>query len=173
MAPTAKLSLLLILAMAMLSARADHHKETNMVVYFQDYVGVPNATGIPFADIPGKLWTFISFGTVYCTDDPLTEGIDRDSAPVGRGQGLYVTSALDGSSLLVLVSILFTNKKYKGSTLQIQGTSRIFEKYREVSVVSGTGKFRFARGYATFETVLVDSANGYSVIQCNITVRSG
>lgn len=82
-----------------------------------------------------------------------------------------MTSALDGSNTHVLISIVFTNSKYNGSTLEVQGASRQIDNVREVAVVAGTGKFRYARGYATFETVYLDMSLAYSVIQCNVTVK--
>ena len=45
-----------------------------------------------------------------------------------------------------LMSLVFTNKEYNSSTLEIQGVDRFYQKYREVSVVLGTGIFRLARG---------------------------
>ncbi|XP_030539659.2 pterocarpan synthase 1-like [Rhodamnia argentea] len=146
---------------------------TEMVLYFQDFATGPNATLLPVAGIAGKLWTFSQFGTVFVTDDFITETPDPDSPLVGRGQGVYVTSALDGSSTHVAFSIVFANRAYNGSTLQIQGTGKQFEAVREYSVVGGTRKFRFAQGYTTFETVSADVRRGYSVIRCNVTVRSG
>ena len=124
--------------------------------------------------VPGKIWSFTSFGTVFVTDDPITEAPDPNSAPAGRGRGMYITSALDGSTTHVLISIVFTNRQFSGSTLEIQGSSPQFQKYREVSVVSGTGTgpLRFARGYAIYETVFVDTPIGYSVIKCNVTIRN-
>ncbi|WJZ99338.1 hypothetical protein VitviT2T_017789 [Vitis vinifera] len=83
-----------------------------------------------------KIWSFTSFRIVFVTDDPITEASDPNSTPVGRG----------------------------GSTLEIQGSSPHFQKYKEVFVVSETGRLRFARGYAIFETVFVDTPIGYSVI---------
>ncbi|XP_050379916.1 pterocarpan synthase 1-like [Argentina anserina] len=145
-------------------------RETKLSMYFQDFSAGPNISAVPIAGIAGKLWRFDQFGTVIVTDDRLTVAPSPRSATVGRGQGLAVTSSLDGRNAHVLLSIVFTNKKYNGSTLEIQGTSRQFEAVREVSVVSGTGKFRFARGYATFETYSVDSPNAYAVIRFNITV---
>ncbi|KAK3020422.1 hypothetical protein RJ639_047728 [Escallonia herrerae] len=142
-----------------------------MTLYFQDWSGGPNATVVPITGLPGHLWSFHSFGTVFCTDDPITEGLDGKSAKIARAQGMYVTSALDGSNTHVVISVVFTNKEYNGSTLEIQGASRQFDKVREVSVVAGTGKFRYARGYVTFETVYLDMSIAYSVIQCNVTVK--
>ncbi|XP_008342113.1 dirigent protein 1-like [Malus domestica] len=92
----------------------------------------------------------------------ISTGVDRNSASVGRVQGSSMTSGLDGRNALVLLSIVFTDKKHNGSTLEIQGTSKQFEEIRELSVVSGSGKFRFVRGYTTFETVVVDLPNSYA-----------
>ncbi|KAL6135232.1 hypothetical protein ACLB2K_067460 [Fragaria x ananassa] len=137
------LALLLVFAMSTsaLSSQASVLKETRMVLYFQDFSGGPNATSIPIAGIAGKLWTFTQFGTVYVTDDTMTEGPSRKSAIVGRVQGMTVAVALDGSNALVLVSLVFTNREYNGSTIEIQGNSKQFQLLREVAVVSGTGKF--------------------------------
>lgn len=83
-----------------------------------------------------------------------------------------MTSALDGTNTHVLISIIFTNSSnYNGSTLEVQGASLQIDKVREVAVVAGTGKFRYARGYATFETVFMDRSISYSVIRCNVTVK--
>ncbi|KAL6135238.1 hypothetical protein ACLB2K_067466 [Fragaria x ananassa] len=73
-----------------------------------------------------------------------------------------------------LEQFMFTNKEYNGSTLEIQGNSILREPVRELSVVSGTGKFWFARGYAmceTAETYSVDSLIGYAVVRFNVTVE--
>ena len=99
----------------------------------------------------------------------MTETFDQNSAEVGRAQGIFVTSAFDGSTFTLLMSIVFTSKEYKGSTLQIQGADRQFESPRESAVVGGTGKFRFAKGYVTFETFHVEKY--YDVIRCNISVQ--
>ncbi len=82
-----------------------------------------------------------------------------------------MASALDGLSALIVFSVRFTNKEYNGSTIEIQGNSILMEPVRELSVVSGTGKFRFARGYATCETYFVDTPAGYGVVRLNITVE--
>lgn len=165
--------LLSVLVISLYLAEAANLKETQLSLYFQDISahGNPNATVIPVAGIAGKAWTFTQFGTVYVTDDYITETADPNSPEVGRGQGMYVTAGLDGLNSHVTLSIVFTNKEYSGSTLQIQGVSKQFEPVREVAVVAGTGKFRFARGYATFETHLLDIPTQYSVIRCNVTVQ--
>ena len=167
------LFLVLVLATVTYLAKAADLNETQLSLYFQDIsaFGNPNATVIPVAGIAGKAWTFTQFGTVFVTDDYITETSDPNSPEVGRAQGMYVTAGLDGLNSHVMISIVFTNKEYNGSTIQIQGVSKQFEAVREVAVVAGTGKFRFARGYATFETYFLDIPAQYSVIWCNVTVQ--
>lgn len=170
--PPSKLSLLFLLAILVSSSRAfdNQLKENNMTLYFQDFVGGPNATVAIVTGIPGKVWSFFSFGTIFVTDDKITAGPDRNSPEVGRGQGIYVTSSLDGANTHVLFSIVFTSKEYNGSTLEIQGRSIQLASVRESSVVGGTGNFRLAKGIATFETIYYDATIFYSVIRCNVTV---
>ncbi|KAI3465631.1 hypothetical protein Pfo_022294 [Paulownia fortunei] len=166
-----RLSLLLFLVMFIYGkAELGQPKETKMTVYFQDYSGGPNPTVVEITGRPDGLLSFTKFGSIFCTDDPITEEFEESSAQVARAQGLYVTSALDGSNTHVLISIVFTNEENKGSTLEVQGSSAQFERVREVAVVGGTGKFRLARGYVTFETIHYDHALHYAVIQCNLTV---
>lgn len=166
-----KFSLLLLVAFFTYSnADLGQLQETKLTLYFQDYSGGPNATVVEITGPSNGLLSFTKFGAIFVTDDPITEGFEATSAQVARAQGIYVTSALDGSNTHVLISIVFINDEYKGSTLEVQGTSAQFERVREVAVVGGTGIFRFARGYATFETLHYDHATHYALIQCNVTV---
>ena len=173
MAPTSlttAMPLLLLLAIPIcLEAKPHKLKQTNMVFYMQDWESGANTTAIMVAGNPKRRWYILEFGTIFATDDALTESIDRNSTQVGRAHGIYVNSALGGSDLHLLMSLVFTNKEYNGSTLQIQGADRFLHKYREVSVVSGTGKFRFARGYATLETVYLDIPGSNAIIRWNVT----
>ncbi|PIN21166.1 hypothetical protein CDL12_06139 [Handroanthus impetiginosus] len=163
-------SLIFLVIFTCSKADLGHPKETKMTVYFQDYSGGPNATVIEITDQSIGLLSFTKFGAIFCTDDPVTEEFEESSAQVARAQGIYVTSALDGSNTHVLISIVFTNEEYRGSTLEVQGSSAQFERVREVAVVGGTAKFRFARGFVTFETIHYDQTLHHAVIQCNITV---
>ena len=98
----------------------------------QEWESGANITSIPVAGIPKKPWAILAFGTIFAIDDALTESTDRKSAQVGRAHGIFVTTALDGTDLHLLMSLVFTNKEYNGSTLEIQGADRQFQKYREV-----------------------------------------
>ncbi|KAI3769677.1 hypothetical protein L6452_00787 [Arctium lappa] len=168
-----KLTFIIISLVAIFtSSKADQLselKQTSMTLYFQVYFGGPNATMKPIT-FSADPWSFKQFGTIFCTDDPMNVGIDQDSAQVARAQGIYVTSALDGSNTHVLISIVFSNEEFDGSTLEVQGTSKQFERVREVAVVGGTGRFQLARGYATLETVHLDLSLSYSIIEGNFTL---
>ena len=109
--------------------------------------------------------------SIYVVDNNITETPDPSSPIVGQLQGLYVIAALDGLDSYVTTSIMFTNKQYNRSTIQLQGTRFIKQPVGEVAVVGGTGKFRFARGYATAGTYSLDVTTQYAVIQCNVTVQ--
>lgn len=119
--------LILALAVIIFVAHTKQFKETKMSMYLQDVSAGPNAPVIPVTGIAGKQWTFTQFGTVFVTDDPITKTPDSNSAPVGRLQGIYLTSGLNGLNSHVSVSIVFTNKVYNGSTLELQGNSKQFE----------------------------------------------
>ncbi|KAF7823150.1 dirigent protein 23-like [Senna tora] len=164
--------LTITIAMVILCHHGNGEKlhQTTLVFFMQDVAKGPNATVSPVIGISGKVWSYNTFGTIFVVDDPITLAPNRNSTPVGRVQGLLTASSLDGSNVSVMVSIVFTNLQYNGSTLEIQGISRQLEDYREVAVVSGTGRFRFARGYATFETLSYDPATTYSLIRLSITL---
>ncbi|XP_062104666.1 dirigent protein 1-like [Humulus lupulus] len=168
-----KLSLTLLLALAITIpplSQSKELKETYMSFYVNDYSAGPNSTVAAIAGIPGKQWTVTQFGTIYITDDPIMDNPDPNSAPIGRSLGTYVTSALDGLILHVSISVVFTAKEYMGSTLELQGAYKHFERRSEISVVSGTGQFRFARGYATFETYSWDPNTAHAIFLWNFTV---
>ena len=142
-----------------------------LTLFVQDFSSGPNATKIPVAGIAGKLWTSTQFGTIYVGDLIVTETPNLNSTRVGRVQGIFVTTSFDGLSVYVSFSILFTNRAYNGSTLEIAGAVNQFAAVREYAVTGGTGKFRFARGYATTETLFYDRLRSRQVLRANVTVR--
>ncbi|GLJ32153.1 hypothetical protein SUGI_0647320 [Cryptomeria japonica] len=126
-----------------------------------DKVSKPKATAIVVAGTNGTSSNLLSFGTVLVIDDLLTEKPDRSSKVVGRAKGLYANSDVKGAFIYFGFSVVFKNKKYNGSTLEFQGTDP-FRKTsgREVSVVGGTGKLRYARGYSIITLQSADGLDG-------------
>ncbi|OMO66378.1 Plant disease resistance response protein [Corchorus olitorius] len=163
----------IIFSIVAAKADDDELEETyKMSVYVHDYSsGGPNSTDIAVVGIPGKIWSFTQFGTLFVCDDAITEGPEPNSEPVGRVQGISVTTSLEGIRALVAFSIVFTNKAYNGSTIEVQGNSNQFDSVREYGVASGTGKFLYAQGYVTYETYFFDPWTSYAVSRCNISIR--
>lgn len=141
-----------------------------LTIYFQDYAFGPNASFFPVVGLPGSKLNYTNYGTFFVTDDAITATPNEDAPIIGRAQGIYVVTGMDGRNLLVLLSLVFTSGTYNGSSIEIQGTSRQFDLNRELPVVAGTGKFRLARGYIRTATYSFDRERGYSVIQVNVTL---
>ncbi|TYG78116.1 hypothetical protein ES288_D02G031800v1, partial [Gossypium darwinii] len=142
-----------------------------MTVYLHDYAGGPYATCLLMVGFPGKLWSFTQFRTLFVSDDLITQGPELTSHVVGRGQGIYMPMSLDGVNAYESFSLVFTNKAYNGSTIQVQGSSNQLLIVSEYNVVSETGKFRYATGYITFETLSFDPSTFYSLVGANISIH--
>ncbi|CAM8887775.1 unnamed protein product [Rhodiola kirilowii] len=169
-------TLFVLLAAAAISSEASRGqklKKTEMTFYMHDWetpTKEENVTNIIIAGKPQTKWYILTFGSLFAYDDAITTTIDRNSTELGRAHGIYVNTALDGSDLHILVSFLFTNKAYNGSTIEIQGADRLLQPTREVSIVSGTGKFCLARGWASIETVFLDIPQSNAILRWNLTV---
>ncbi|OAY27653.1 hypothetical protein MANES_15G004300v8 [Manihot esculenta] len=146
-------------------------KQTNLVVYVHDYFTGPDSSAITVAGKSGPNFHILHFGTVAVVDDPVTEGASIESREIGRAQGTYINSQLDGKGLYMVFSLIFTDGEYKGSTLEIQGSDIFSMKEREFGIVSGTGFFRFVKGYGTMQTEFMDIPNLRAIIKLNITVK--
>ena len=119
----------------------------------------------------GPASNILHFGTVLAVDDPVTEGPSIESKEIGRAQGLYINSQLNGKGLHMVFSVIFTDGEFKGSTLEIHGADIFTMKEREFGIVSGTGYFRFVKGYGVMETEFMDIANLRAVLKLNVTVK--
>ncbi|GLJ22232.1 hypothetical protein SUGI_0417920 [Cryptomeria japonica] len=168
MAKTLIIWRLTVLFMAMSSFGMAEEKK--MMFYMHDVVVGSNRTAVP-VNI-GSI-TRLGFGAIVVIDDILTESSNPNSTRLGRAKGMYVSDSLDLTQpdVLLLVTVIFEEPpEYRGSTLCIHGADTILKDQREVAIVGGTGKFRYARGsvvISTIETSLVANA----VLQFNITFR--
>lgn len=156
------MAMVLLLCMA-IAVKSEN--EINMVFYMHDVLEGSNRTAV---QIGSGSTAKPGFGAMVVIDDALTRTPSPDSPLVGRAQGMYMSDSLAvltlPDSLLAFTAILEWPGEYNGSTLSIQGGNRVFMDQREVSVVGGTGKFRFALGYATVRNVSTS-------LQFNVTVR--
>ncbi|WOL04087.1 hypothetical protein Cni_G12808 [Canna indica] len=176
--------LLLLLPLLLLSSSATHgrpapnfstgivhaqqkQKLSHLHFYFHDIVSGRNATAVPVAKPSTQ--TRALFGMITVMDDPLTEGPEPTSKPVGRAQGAYAVASLGELAFLQAMNMVFTEGKYNGSVLTVLGRNTPFHEVREMPVVGGSGLFRFARGYALAHTISL-SSSGDAVVEYNVYV---
>ncbi len=120
---------------------------THLHFYFHDKVTSPSPSAVRVVNPPNN--TSLTFlGMVVVMDDPLTERPDPASKPVGRAQGMYVSSDQARIGFLQAMNIVLTAGSYNGSVVIVLGSNHISDIIREMPILGGTGHFRFARGYA-------------------------
>ncbi|KAI4344785.1 hypothetical protein L6164_011974 [Bauhinia variegata] len=146
-------------------------KQTNLVIYVHDYFTGEEVTAITVAGKAGPTFDILKFGTTAIVDDPVTEGPSNKSKIIGRAQGIYVNSQLDGKAVFMVFSVVFNDGEFKGSTLEIQGYDAFGMKEREFSIVSGTGHFRFVKGFGILETVFIDMVSLRAILKLSLTVK--
>ncbi|KAL4187836.1 hypothetical protein AMTRI_Chr09g40810 [Amborella trichopoda] len=100
------------------------------------------------------------FGEIVVIDDPLTEGPELTSKVIGKAQGI----------LFEALNFVFTDGKFKGSTLTELGRNPVLHKVRELSIIGGSGAFRLAGGYVIKQTYSVDLTTQNVVVHYNVTV---
>ncbi|CAK8540918.1 unnamed protein product [Lathyrus sativus] len=99
----------------------------------------------------------LMFGSATVIDDQLTEEHELDSSVIGRAQGFYLASSLDGTSKTIVLTVLVHGEQHHDGvddTISLFGIHRTASLESEVAVIGGTGKFENARGYAAVETLL-------------------
>ena len=96
-------------------------KLTRLHFYFQDVVSGPHPTAVEIAraNITANSHTFFGLTRVY--DDPLTVAGDPSSRRIGYGQGIYALTSQQEMSLIFTLNFVFTDGKYSGSTISVQG----------------------------------------------------
>ncbi|XP_023513149.1 dirigent protein 7-like isoform X2 [Cucurbita pepo subsp. pepo] len=100
-------------------------KLTHFHLYWHDTVGGRNPSSV--AVLP-SLKNGSTLGLMHMFDNPLSVGPDlKKSELVGRSQGIYASTALDQTSITIL------------------GRNAILLRVRELPIIGGSGRFRFAR----------------------------
>ncbi|KAK9279854.1 hypothetical protein L1049_013536 [Liquidambar formosana] len=118
---------------------------------------VADANTLPFVTagqlLPGATLQKLMFGTITVVDDELTQGHELGSVVVGKAQGFYLASSLDGSSQTVAFTALFHNGDHEEDTLSFFGVHRTAAVESQIAIVGGSGKYENAKGYAIIQTV--------------------
>lgn len=100
----------------------------------------------------------------------MTEGPSPESREVGRAQGIYANSQLDGKVLHGVLGDTHgrgVRREHAGDS----GADVFGMKEREFGIVSGTGYFRFVSRVGVMETEFVDLANLRATLKLNVTVK--
>ncbi|KAL2477084.1 Dirigent protein 23 [Forsythia ovata] len=147
-------------------------KTATIKIFVQDEVGGENKTVWEVARSSITANSPTLFGQVRVVDDLLTAGPNKTSKKIGRAQGLITSADLKESAIAMNLNFIFTDGKYKGSTLCMLGRNPLGNDTRELAIVGGTGIFRMARGYAITNTYSYDTPS-YGVLEYNIYVAYG
>ncbi|XP_050901034.1 dirigent protein 22-like [Lathyrus oleraceus] len=139
--------------------------------YWQDIVGGNNATSIPIIpSIPKFDNSFSAFGLVRIIDNALTLGPKLNSKLLGRAQGFYAATSQTELVFLMVMNFALFEGKYNGSVITISGRDVAYDKIREMSVIGGSGVFRFAKGYVEANTISFDPITGDTIVEYNVFV---
>ncbi|CAN0836976.1 Dirigent protein 24 [Linum grandiflorum] len=95
----------------------------------------------------------LMFGSITVFDDELTEGHELGSAVLGRAQGFYLASSVDGTSHTMSMTLMMHEHEGHEDTISFFGVHRNAAPVSSVAVVGGTGKYEDAKGYATIEAI--------------------
>ncbi|XP_010911804.1 dirigent protein 22 [Elaeis guineensis] len=145
--------------------------KTHLHFFFHDIVTGPSPTAMRVAESKITNTSPTGFGAVVMMDDPLTEGPESDSKIVGHAQGMYALASLDEvGHLLMAMNLAFVDGEFNGSTITVMGRNSVFNDVREMPVVGGSGKFRFARGYALARTHTLEMLTGNAVVEYDVYV---
>ncbi|KAF5742645.1 dirigent protein 24-like [Tripterygium wilfordii] len=120
-----------------------------------------NSNNQPFVtagNLPsGSTLQTLMFGSITVIDDQLTEGHELGSAVIGKAQGFYMASSLDGTSQTIALTTLFhgdhEHEHDLEDTISFFGVHRMASLGSQIAIVGGTGKYENARGYATVATL--------------------
>lgn len=96
----------------------------------------------------------LMFGTMTVFDDEITEGHELGSGLVGKAQGFYIASAVDGTSQVLAFTAMFEENGYSDS-ISFLGVHRLQVSESQLAVIGGTGKFLNAKGFAIAKTLPV------------------
>lgn len=143
---------------------------TRLHFFFHDTVGGKNPTAITVAEANTTRTSPTGFGLIRMMDNPLTLGLEPDSKVIGRARGIYGGASLEDFGLLMTLNLVFLEGEYNGSTLSVLAHNSIFDRYREMPIVGGSGVFRLAWGIATAQTAWVNMTSQDAIVEYNVMV---
>lgn len=114
-----------------------------------------NGNGFPLTNMnqvpQGTTVQKLMFGTMTVFDDEITEGEELGSGLVGKAQGFYIASSVDGISQVMGFTAKFEENGYADS-LSFFGVHRTQVSQSQIAIIGGTGKYVNAKGFAIIKT---------------------
>ena len=93
----------------------------------------------------------LMFGTMTVFDDELTEGDELGSGLVGKAQGFYIASSVDGTSQVMAFTAKFEENGYVDSISSFAvHQTQVSESH--LAITGGTGMYVNAQGFAIIKT---------------------
>ncbi|KAJ0969424.1 hypothetical protein J5N97_022301 [Dioscorea zingiberensis] len=149
--------------------------ETHLHFYLHEIFNDTEPSTVLVAQGPNTSNLNTSFGAVLVMDAMLTETPNRNSKLIGKAQGIQLIappllSSQEDRSLLFVVNLVFVQGEFNGSSLAVLGRIPISSPVREMPVIGGTGRFRFARGYVLTQSYEFDIVKGDIIIEYDVHV---
>ncbi|KAE8776408.1 mannose/glucose-specific lectin-like [Hordeum vulgare] len=91
------------------------------------------------------------FGLTVATDWDIRDGPDTTAKVVARAQGLHQGSGKSSAAWFMSFNTVFTDERFKGSSLSVQG--HLVSDEGEWVVTGGTGEFAYAQGVVTYKKI--------------------
>ncbi|CAH9094622.1 unnamed protein product [Cuscuta europaea] len=140
-------------------------KASHLHFFWHDILSGPKPTSIRVIQPANISSANFRFGMTNIIDNPLTIGPELKSKCVGRAQGIYASACQEELGFLMVMNLAFIEGKYNGSTLTVLGRNPALENVREMSIVGGSGLFRFARGYVLARTQMLNLKTGDATVE--------
>ncbi|KAJ8899957.1 hypothetical protein K2173_019662 [Erythroxylum novogranatense] len=121
-------------------------KTHNLQFYFHDTLSGdnPSVVKVMHSTRTTKSPTFL--GQIMMAVDPLTETADPTSKLVGQAQGIYGSASQNDASLIMVMSLAFTDGIHNGNSSSLFGKNSVMSSLREMPIVGRTGISQLARG---------------------------
>ncbi|RVW13574.1 Dirigent protein 18 [Vitis vinifera] len=87
----------------------------------------------------------LGFGTITVIDDVLTSGPDLGSQQMGKAQGVYVASSVDGATQMMTFTAMIEGGEY-GDSINFFGVYKIGSTMSRLSVTGGQASLRMLVG---------------------------
>ncbi|KAI4996441.1 hypothetical protein ZWY2020_051361 [Hordeum vulgare] len=92
-----------------------------------------------------------AFGATVVNDWTIHDGPSPTANIVARAQGLHLQAGMTAGNWFVCHNIVFTDDRFKGSTLNVLGN--IEGQEGQWAIVGGTGEFAYAQGVVSYKPI--------------------